>query len=92
MGSALMELPEAAQVFGEDLAFEIRALFCDPLGRNLRNELAHGLLDDSECQSPYVAYAWWFGLRLVFNTFWNSLRSTPVPPNAGDEPEPNQGE
>ena len=79
--SALMDLPEVSRVFGEDIAFEIRALFCDPLGPNLRNELAHGLLDDSHSESIYSIYAWWLGLKLVFNTFWNLLRS-------GDAREP----
>ena len=70
--SALMDYPEAEKIFGADLSFEIRALFCDPFGPNLRNELAHGLLDDEACQSIYSVYAWWFGLRLIFNTFWNA--------------------
>lgn len=70
--SSLMDMPESEKIFGEDLAFEIRALFCDPFGPNLRNELAHGLLDDQSCQSGYAIYAWWFGLRLVLNAFWNA--------------------
>lgn len=73
--SKLMELPEAAQIFGEDLAFELKALFCDAFGPNLRNELAHGLLGYEECQSVYSVYAWWFCLRILFNTFWNSMRA-----------------
>ena len=68
-----MDLPQAEEIFGEDLSFEIRALFCDPFGPNLQNELAHGLLDDRACYSYNVIYAWWFGLKLVFNTFWNAL-------------------
>ena len=71
--ATLMELPEAVKVFGEDLAFEIRALFCDAFGPNLRNELAHGLLDDQACNSVSAIYAWWFGLRLVFNAYWIAL-------------------
>lgn len=74
--SALMDYPEAEKIFGADLSFEIRALFCDPFGPNLRNELAHGLLDDEACQSIYSIYAWWFGLRLIFNTFWNATQKT----------------
>lgn len=73
--ATLMELPEADKVFGEDLAFEIRALFCDAFGPNLRNELAHGLLDDQACNSVSVIYAWWFGLRLVFNAYWLALQA-----------------
>lgn len=72
--STLMELPEVTQIFGEDLAFEFKALFCDAFGPNLRNELAHGLLADKECQSTYAIYAWWLGVKIVFNTFWNAAR------------------
>jgi len=70
--SKLMALPEVTKVFGEDLVFELRALFCDAFGPNLRNECAHGLLDDSDCSSAAPAYAWWLGLRLVFKTWWNA--------------------
>jgi len=69
---ALMDLRETEKVFGPDLSFEIRALFCDPAGANLRNQIAHGLLDDDACQSVYSIYAWWFGLKLVFRVFWNA--------------------
>lgn len=72
--STLMGLPEVEEVFGKDLTFEIKALFCDALGPNLRNELAHGLLDDDSFQSIQAVYAWWMGIRLVFNTFWNAAR------------------
>jgi hypothetical protein len=93
--SALAAMPETRGIFGEDLTFEIRALFCDSLGPNLRNEVAHGLLDDQACSSAAVAYAWWFGMRLVFKTFWNSRRGhTPdeggegTPQSTDARPEP----
>ncbi|GAB1833531.1 DUF4209 domain-containing protein [Achromobacter xylosoxidans] len=70
--STLMALPETEDVFGKDLVFELKALFCDPFGHNLRNELAHGLLDDGDCRSAASIYAWWLGLKLVFNTWWNT--------------------
>ena len=72
--STLMDLPEANVVFGKDLAFELRTLFCDAFGPNLRNELAHGLLDADACHTPFAIYAWWLGFRLVFNTWWNAAR------------------
>lgn len=81
--STLMDLPEAEQVFGKDLVFEFKTLFCDAFGPNLRNELAHGLLDEDACHSPHAIYAWWLGLRLVFNTWWNAARSPDL--NADDE-------
>ena len=73
--SSLIDLPQTEKMFGEDTSFEIRALFCAPFGPNLRNNLAHGLLDDRACYSLDTIYAWWFGLKLVFNTFWNALSS-----------------
>jgi hypothetical protein len=82
--SALMELPEVTQIFGEDLSFELKALFCDAFGPNLRNELAHGLLDDEACHSTYAIYAWWLGLKLVFNMFWNAKRKADVEISADD--------
>lgn len=71
--SSLMELSETEEIFGENLRFELRALFCDSLGPNLRNEVAHGLLNDQASQSIAAIYAWWLGLKLVFVPFWNSL-------------------
>lgn len=70
--STLMDLPEAEQVFGKDLAFEFKSLFCDAFGPNLRNELAHGLLDQDGCYSQFAIYAWWLALKLTFNTWWNA--------------------
>ena len=71
--SALIDLPEVPSIFGEDLAFEIKALFCDQMGPNLRNNVAHGLFEDQQTVSPDSVYAWWLGFKLVFNIFWNSL-------------------
>jgi Domain of unknown function (DUF4209) len=67
--SALMDIPEAREVFGDDLTFELKAIFCDPVGPNLRNNVAHGLLSDSDSRGIFAVYAWWFGFKLVFNTF-----------------------
>lgn len=61
--SALLETAEAEQVFGEDGIFELRDLLIDPLGVNLRNEVAHGLIDDSDLFGVDVLYAWWLLLR-----------------------------
>ena len=66
--STLMELTEASQVFGEDLCFEVKSIFTDSLGPNLRNEVAHGLLNDSSSASLSSVYAWWMLLRIVVNS------------------------
>jgi hypothetical protein len=69
--STLMELPEALKLYGEDLAFEIKSVFTDALGFNLRNEVAHGLLDDNTSLSIQSIYAWWMVLRLVIRSITN---------------------
>ena len=71
--STLVDFPQTKARFGEDITYEIKALFCDQMGPNLRNYIAHGLLDDQQANSAEAVYAWWLGLKLVFNTFWNSL-------------------
>ncbi len=73
--STLMEHPEVNTIFGKDLAFELKALFCDASGPNLRNKLAHGLLDYDESQSTYSIYAWWLTLRIVFNSVFRPANS-----------------
>lgn len=72
--SALLDKPEALLIFGEDLIFEMKALFCESRGPNFRHHFAHGLLEDSDFCSVFAVYAWCFTLRLVFNVFWNTYR------------------
>ena len=90
--STLIDLPQATIVFGEDVAYEIKTLFCDHFGQNLRNNVAHGLLDDDQSQSAHSVYAWWFGLKLVFNTYWSAsnrtAETTEEKPNAVDPETP----
>ena len=69
--SSLIGMNETVDIFGKNLHFEIEALFCSQLGANLRNKVAHGLLDDESAQSVYCVYAWWFGLRLAFTNLVN---------------------
>ncbi len=68
--STLMEDEMASEVLGEDLAFEIKALFCSAHGTNFRNEVAQGLLDAAVANSPDGIYAWWLILNLVFKSYW----------------------
>lgn len=59
----LLETPEALTVFGEDGVFEMQDLLTEQLGTNLRNEVAHGLLGDSQLFGTDVLYVWWLLLR-----------------------------
>ena len=86
--STLMEMPETVRVFGKDLAFELNSLFCDAFGPNLRNELAHGLLDEDELNTPFAIYAWWLALRLTFIAWWNSATLATGEQEINDEQAP----
>ena len=70
--SSLMERLEATEILGPDLAFEVRALFCDSEGANLRNEIAHGLASDSFFFSQFSIYGWWLIFKIVYNVYWNT--------------------
>ncbi|MFS1869901.1 DUF4209 domain-containing protein [Vibrio lentus] len=63
--SSLVDKPKFVEVFGETVAFELKAIFAENLGCNFRNEVAHGLLDDNNGQSYYSVYAWWYVLRMI---------------------------
>lgn len=69
--NALLERPEVVEIFGPDFVFELQALYCEQVGPNLRNQVAHGLLDDDESASSHAVYAWWQALRLVYLPYWN---------------------
>ncbi|MGX3067412.1 DUF4209 domain-containing protein, partial [Ursidibacter arcticus] len=63
--SSLLDKPEAKDILGNDLWFELQAVFSSSLGPNLRNEVGHGLLDDEKSNSIYSVYAWWMIFRWI---------------------------
>ena len=73
--STLMDLPEALKVFGEDLTFELKSVFTEALGFNLRNDVAHGLLNDDSASSIATIYAWWMILRLIVHSMLTGAAS-----------------
>lgn len=56
--------PEITSIFDEDTLFDLKNLLIEHSGSNLRNRMAHGLLNDSEFLSPLMSYLWWLTLRL----------------------------
>lgn len=66
--SSLVDKEEAKDILGEDLWFQLQAVFTSSLGANLRNEVGHGLLDDETSHSFYSIYAWWMILRIIIRS------------------------
>ena len=74
--SSLLESEKVDEIFGADLAYELRVLYLDAAGPNLRNEVAHGLLSDGTAEGAESLYTWWLALRIVFLQFWNRSHDT----------------
>jgi hypothetical protein len=70
---ALLVTAEAETVLGPDLLFELRAMMVEQGGANLRNNVAHGLLDDGAAWSHASAYVWWLALRLAVVPVWQMM-------------------
>jgi hypothetical protein len=56
--------PEIKTIFDEDTLFTLKCLLVEHSGCNLRNRMAHGLIDDHEFQPGVMSYLWWLTLRL----------------------------
>ncbi|MEM6866811.1 MAG: DUF4209 domain-containing protein [Cyanobacteria bacterium P01_C01_bin.121] len=56
--------PEINKIFDEDTLFDLQCLLVEHAGSNLRNRMAHGLMNDGEFMKPLMSYVWWLTLRL----------------------------
>jgi hypothetical protein len=56
--------PEINSIFDEDTLFDLKGLLVERSGSNLRNRMAHGLIDDSGFLKPIMSYLWCIALRL----------------------------
>jgi hypothetical protein len=63
--NALLDMPETDAIFGSGMVMEMKAMLVVQGGPNLRNDVAHGLLNDRSAWSYSALYMWWFCLRLV---------------------------
>ena len=58
--------PQITSIFDEDTLFDLQGLLIEKSGSNLRNDMAHGLINDNDFFSPIFSYLWWVALRLCF--------------------------
>ncbi|EFO0783251.1 DUF4209 domain-containing protein, partial [Escherichia coli] len=82
--STLLDKPKAKEVFDENFLFELKMLLTNNIGSNLRNAVAHGLLDDDTASGGDVVYLWWRILRWVMlsvvigHNEYQELKNAPV--------------
>jgi hypothetical protein len=63
--NGLLYLDEVKRVIGEDLVFDLQSLMIEPgFGANIRNQLAHGLMDTDQFHADDAVYAWWLIWRI----------------------------
>lgn len=82
----LLEHPRAIEIFGKELLFDLRVLLTEKAGANLRNDIAHGILDDDDKGGAKI-YFWWMCMRLVLLPV---LKGADVPRAAAEEPPPSK--
>jgi hypothetical protein len=81
----LLYCAQAKTVFGSDLLFDMQGLLIERFGGNLRNQMAHGLLDVGHMVGSQSIYFWWLTLHLVVRPL------LPVQDEAVSSPVPDPG-
>lgn len=66
--SALLDNPDVEKAIEKNLLFEFKSLLTLPMGPNLRNEMAHGLMEVHSAMSIYACYLWWLCLHMVIKS------------------------
>lgn len=56
--NALLDMTKTKEVFGAGIVMEMKAMLVVQGGPNLRNDIAHGLLDDNSAWSYSALYMW----------------------------------
>jgi len=72
--STLLDKLESKEIFDEDFLMEMKMLLSSARGPNLRNVIAHGLIEDEEADSQYAIYFWWRMLRIMIDGAYWSFR------------------
>ena len=62
---SLLDHPEVEKILGEDLTFDLQGLLLERFGDNLRNRVAHGLMEVKDFFRTDAIYLWWLTLHLL---------------------------
>lgn len=84
----LLTCDHAKQAIDEALLFDIRGLLIERFGANLRNQMAHGLLDVDQMVGPSSIYFWWLTLYMVVHPILATYAESPEGDGAATEAEP----
>lgn len=73
-----------AELLGEDVVFDLRGLLVERFGANLRNDMAHGLIDQEGFYTEPASYLWWVSLNLYFSPAIARLREDTIDQTDGE--------
>ncbi len=62
--NVLIRRPELVEILGEDIVFDLKGLLVHRFGTNLRNHMAHGLVEYNGFFTDDNSYLWWLTLHL----------------------------
>jgi hypothetical protein len=80
----LLDLPETAKIFGEEMVFELRGCLIEKTGYDFRNKVAHGFVSEAECYGPAAILVWWLVVRICL---WPHLvEASATEPSSPSEP------
>ena len=74
----------AEDIFGPDYLFDLRGILIERFGGNMRNESAHGLMNEAAFYSAESVYLWWLVIRLC----WIGLSVVPPEEPADEDGSP----
>jgi len=75
----LLWMPELEEIFGPDIAFDLRGILVERFGDNMRNESAHGLMPEGAFYQPTAVYLWWLVLHLCVTGHVRTRIATETP-------------
>ena len=75
----ILKSEELKKLFSKDLIFDLQGLLIKKEGGNMRNNLAHGRMDDDEFFSPEMVYLYWLTLHIIFIPVRNARLTNPDP-------------
>jgi hypothetical protein len=87
LGKILCDAPDLVAAIeaslGEDLVFDLRGVLIEKPGANLRNRMAHGLMNGVAFYDTTVVYVWWLVLKLCSLPIFSYLEQQKAAKNTG---------
>lgn len=89
--NTLLYSEQAKTIFNENILFDLQGLLINRFGSNLRNRMAHGLMDYNEFYSLQMSYLWWLTLHLCCWPIFAKIHSQSEQSEASEDNEGSAG-